>query len=348
MLFSLLESILYTTAALVAIVILYIYMRKLNIKLVNADKNKLVFVTYTIFTLLLLILFYSCFLFWNTTIFIVIGLEWNVIIDTIGDKAGMLVSSILIFVIGLGLTRIIRLILEHSQKSESTKNAKRRKTIVKLTTSILDYSLKIIIILVVLSVWGVNVFPAIAGLGILGLVIGFGAQDLMKDFIAGFFIIFEKHFDVGDIVEINGFKGEVIDIGLKTTKVMNWKKDIKLFNNASVQNAINYSFTESMAIVEVGISYNEDIDSVITVLNEELPRMLENNPDILENPNCLGVINFSASSVDLRIIAKSKTEKQYGVERSLRKEIKKILGEKGIEIPFTQIVLHHENLKDEL
>jgi small conductance mechanosensitive channel len=341
--FSLMESILYTVLVVGVLLVLYILLRKLNEKLIVLNRNKLVMVTYIVFSILFLIIVYLGFIFWNTTLFEVVGIEWSIVSDVVSKKVGALIASVLVLIIGLGLVRIIKVVLEHSQDSNSVKNTKRRKTIVKLTTSILDYSLKIIVLLVVLAIWGVNVVPAIAGLGILGLVIGFGAQDLMKDFIAGFFIIFEKHFDVGDIIEINGFKGEVIDIGLKTTKVMNWKKDIKLFNNASVQNAINYSFTESMAIVEVGISYDESIERVIKVINEQLPKLRETNPEILEDPSCVGVINFSSSSIDLRVVAKTATEKQYGIERILRKEIKRVFDENDVSIPFSQIVLHHAN-----
>lgn len=340
--YSTIESILLTVAGLLAIMVFYFIVRGVNKRLVSKEKSKLVIIVYLFYIALFLFVVFYGFIFWNTTLFAVVGIEWETIGNYLSSNIGALISSVLILIIGFSLVRIIKFILEHYQETSKTGNTKRRKTIVKLTMSIVDYALKIIIILVVLSIWGVNVFPAIAGLGILGLVIGFGAQDLMKDFIAGFFIIFERHFDVGDIVEINGFKGEVIDIGLKTTKVMNWKKDIKLFNNASVQNAINYSLSESMAIVEVGISYNEDVEKVIEVLNEKLSLVAENNPDFLEKPNCLGVINFSASSVDLRVIVRTVTEKHYGVERLLRKEIKRVFDENDIEIPFTQIVLHHE------
>jgi len=212
-------------------------------------------------------------------------------------------------------------------------------TILKITLSIVNYAVKIFGILAILSVWGINVLPALAGLGILGLVVGLGAQDLIKDFISGFFIIFEKHFDVGDMVEINGFKGEVIDIGLKTTRVMNWKKDVKIFNNSSVQNAINYSLTESIAIVDFGVAYEENIDEILSILKTELPGTKERIPAIVEDPVCVGVVELASSSVNLRVVAKTKTEQHYGVERELKKEIKKILDSHDIEIPFPQVVV---------
>lgn len=342
--FTIIESSVITFGLIILIVLLYFLMKYLTNKFISTENRKAVIATYMVFSLLLLVIVYFGFVFWNTTIFDILNVDIDTFISFLEAKVGALISTVLIAFLGFGFVKLIKIILEHSQNSKTVKNAKRGKTILKLITSLLDYTLKIIILLIILSIWGVNIFPAIAGLGILGLVIGFGAQDLMKDFIAGFFIIFEKHFDVGDIVEINGFKGEVIDIGLKTTKVMNWKKDVKIFNNASVQNAINYSFTESIAIVEVGVSYDADISSIIDLLNTELAKSKEQYPDILENPTCLGVTNFSSSSIDLRIIARTATEKHYGVERILRNEIKKIFDQHNIEIPFTQIVLHQTQM----
>lgn len=135
-------------------------------------------------------------------------------------------------------------------------------TILKVVQSLITYTVEIIALLVVLALWGVNVMPALAGLGVLGIIIGMGTQSLIKDIISGFFIIFEHHFDVGDIVEINGFKGEVIDIGLKSTKIKNWKQDIKIFSNGSIENTINYSLSPSIGIIDFGIAYKEDIQKL--------------------------------------------------------------------------------------
>jgi len=257
------------------------------------------------------------------------------------EKVGAIVSTILIFVVSGFIIKLFKALVVRSQKYMRTANEKRKYTITKITSSIVNYVVYIVALLLILAAWGVNVLPALAGLGILGLVVGLGAQDLIKDIIAGFFIVFEKHFDVGDMVEIKEFKGEVIDIGLKTTRVKNWKQDVKIFNNASVQNAINYSITQSLAIVEFGIAYDSDVDRTLEVLKNELPKIREIVPDLIEDPVCVGVIALADSSVNLRVVGKTKTETHYGVERMLRKEIKKILDNAGIEIPFPQRVLHY-------
>lgn len=275
---------------------------------------------------------------------------WDQVGSGIIEKLGAIVSTILIFVVSGFIIKLFKAFVVRSQKYMRTANEKRKYTITKITSSIVNYVVYVIALLLILSVWGVNVLPALAGLGILGLVVGLGAQDLIKDIIAGFFIVFEKHFDVGDMVRVGDFKGEVIDIGLKTTRIKNWTSDVKIFNNSSVENVTNYSVTESLANVEFGIAYDADVDKTLEILNTELPKLKDQMPEMLEEPVCVGVISLADSSVNMRVVAVTKSEAHYGVERFLRKEIKKILDNAGIEIPFPQRVLHYakDKIKVEL
>ena len=267
---------------------------------------------------------------------------WNNIKGGILEKVGAIIGSVITIFLAFFITKIVKMIIRRASLKEGPMK-KRMSTILKIISSIVRYTVSIVAILVVLALWGVNVMPALAGLGILGIIIGMGTQSLIKDFISGFFIVFEHHFDVGDIVEINGWKGEVIDIGLKSTKVRNWKQDIKIFANGSIENAINYTLSPSIAIIDFGIAYKEDIQKTIDVLREQLPKFRENFPEIIEEPNVLGVIELADSSVNLRVIIKTETEKQYAVERAFRQRIKEILDENGIEIPFPQVVVHKPN-----
>lgn len=257
------------------------------------------------------------------------------ILVQIGD---IIISVIIILFVSL-LLKIVKIILKKSALREGP-NKKRRVTMLKVTNSLINYTVKIIALLVILSIWGVDVIPALAGLGILGLVVGLGAQSLIKDLIAGFFIIFEHHFDIDDVVEINGFKGRVIDIGLKTTKVQNWKNDIKIFANGTITDPINYSVADSVAVIEFGIAYGENIQKTIDIINAEMPKYKALIPELLEVPSVVGVTELANSSVNLRIVAKTLPESQYGVERKIRQGIKEILDQNGIEIPFPQIVVH--------
>lgn len=267
---------------------------------------------------------------------------WNNIKGGILEKVGAIVGSVITVFVAFFIVKIVKMIIRRASLKEGPMK-KRMSTILKIVSSIVRYTVSIVAILIILALWGVNVMPALAGLGILGIIIGMGTQSLIKDFISGFFIVFEHHFDVGDIVEINGWKGEVIDIGLKSTKVRNWKQDIKIFANGSIENAINYTLSPSTAIIDFGIAYKEDIQKTIDVLREQLPKFRENFPEIIEEPNVLGVIELADSSVNLRVIIKTETEKQYAVERAFRQRIKEILDENDIEIPFPQVVVHKPN-----
>jgi moderate conductance mechanosensitive channel len=264
---------------------------------------------------------------------------WTSIKQGIVDKVGALIgSAITIFVVML-ILRIFRIFVKKAA-NKSALNKKRVLTILKVAQSLVTYVVELIALLVILALWGVNVMPALAGLGVLGIIIGMGTQSLIKDFISGFFIIFEHHFDVGDIIEVNGYKGQVIDIGLKSTKIRNWKQDIKIFANGSIENAINYSLSPSTAIIDFGIAYKEDVQKTIDILKVELPKFRERFPEIIEDPLILGVMELANSSVNIRVIVRTETEKQYGVERAFRQGIKEILDANNIEIPFPQVVVH--------
>lgn len=257
----------------------------------------------------------------------------------LSNNLGKIISSIIIIFLTFFILKFSKLAFKKIGNKAGPAQ-KRKKTVGKLLSSVTRYTLGIISIILVLSIWGVNVGPALAGLGIMGLVIGLGAQKFINDLIAGFFIIFEQHYDVDDVVEAQGFKGVVTDIGLKTTKIKNWKGDVKILSNGDMTNITNFSRNLSIAIVEFGVAYKEDIGKVLEVLTTNLPKFKALNPVIVEEPVVSGVIALNSSSVDIRVIAKTLNEQHYGVERSLRKFIKDLLDEHDIEIPFPQVVVH--------
>lgn len=254
------------------------------------------------------------------------------------ESIGRIVSSLIILFVTFFILKFSKKAFKKIGDKEGP-NQKRKKTVGKLLSSITRYSLGIISIVIILSLWGVNVGPALAGLGIAGLVIGLGAQKFINDLISGFFIIFEQHYDIDDVIEVQGFKGVVTDIGLKTTRIRNWKGDVKIMANGDMTNITNFSRNTSLAIVDFGIAYETDIQKTFDLLEENLPKFKEGKLEIVENPQNLGVINLNSSSVDIRVIVKTLNEQHYGVERALRKFIKELLDKNGIEIPFPQVVV---------
>jgi small conductance mechanosensitive channel len=266
----------------------------------------------------------------------------NQLIELLNASIGLMISTAVVIFIAMLILRISKITLKRIENKEGP-NQRRKKTVSRVIRSIIKYTVSIASIIIILAIWGVNVGPALAGLGILGLVVGLGAQKLINDIIAGFFIIFEHHFDVGDKVEVKGFKGEVVDIGLKTTKIKNWKNEILILANGEISSLINFSKDLSMGIVDFGIAYKEDMEKTMELLNLELPKLRQNFPEIVEDPTCIGVTNLNSSSVDMRVICKTLNEQHYAVERAIRKRIKELLDANDIEIPFPQVVVHQSN-----
>ena len=181
----------------------------------------------------------------------------------------------------------------------------------------------------------------IASAGVLSLVIGFGAQSLVKDIIAGLFIVFEGEFRVGDIVTINSYRGTVMDIGLRTTKIMAADGNIKIYNNSDISGVVNMTKETSIASITVGIEYGEDLDFVEKVLERELPNLAKKNPAILEGPMYGGVNELGQDSVNLVISAKANEKDVYGVKIFMNREILRIFKENNINIPFANVTVSY-------
>jgi len=270
---------------------------------------------------------------------------WTDLVAFLTTSVPALIGSAITLGIALLILRIAKIFFKQIGKKPGPLQ-RRKRTIGKISMSITKYMVWIVAIIIVLAIWGVDVVPALAGLGIVGLVVGLGAQKLINDLISGFFIVFEQHFDVGDMIEVGGFKGTVIDIGLKTTKVQNWKGEVRMMTNGDVVNVINYSKNPSLAVVEFDIAYREDIQRTIDLLKAELPKIRATFPEIIEDPNVPGVIKLGESSVTIRAVAKTENEKHYGIERYMRQHIKELLDANGIEIPFPQVVVHQPRSKN--
>ncbi len=343
--------VLFSTVAInvlvtIAVTLLVIGSFLLINRFINKKSETLGKIPIILLYVFLLIIFLGALFFsfytWNFDFATFITNFWNDAADFVLSEIGDLVWTVVVIFASSFLLKIFKIIMIKGANKVGP-NQKRRQTMFKVTNSLVNYTVKLLALLLILSIWGVDVLPALAGLGILGLVIGLGAQSLIKDFIAGFFIIFEHHFDVGDVVEINGFKGTVVDIGLKSTRIKNWKQDIKIFSNGSISDSINYSSAPSTAVIDFGIGYGENIQKTIDLLNQELPKYRELLPNILEDPVVVGVVELADSSVNLRVVVKTATEQHYGIERALRQGIKEILDKNGIEIPFPQRVIHTLN-----
>lgn len=223
--------------------------------------------------------------------------------------------------------------------SEKVKNSSVKTTML-LVGNVLKYVAAIAIVLVTLSTWGIDTAAIVTGAGVITLVIGLGCQTLVADVVAGVFMLFEGDIKVGDVVVIDGWRGTVIQIGLRRTKIEDAVGNINVVNNSSISNIINNTRDLSVAVVEVGTEYNESIIRIEEVIEKALPKMKEHIPAIVEGPFYKGVSALGESSVNIKLVAKCKEDDKYQVERDLNREIKILFDANDINIPFNQIVLN--------
>lgn len=243
--------------------------------------------------------------------------------------------------------RLARLVVDDDPTGVSEK-AKRARTLAGILKATGTVTVVLIGSMMVLREVGLDITPIIAGAGVVGLAIGFGAQGLIKDLIAGFFILLEDQFHVGDIIQVSGVSGLVERMNLRITVVRDLHGTVHFVPNGEIRVVSNLTKEWSRAVVEVGVGYGEDVDRVIGVLNSvgrDLAADPALGPVILEGPQVLGVEALGESQVTLRVLVKTLPLKQFDVARELRKRIKAAFDREGIEIPFPTriIVTRHED-----
>ena len=228
----------------------------------------------------------------------------------------------------------INTISSHMNKEIS----KRKATVINLINNIIKYIIAIIVIILILNIYGVNTTSIIASLGAISVIIGLAFQDIIKDFLAGVFIIFDNAYAVGDWIEINGFKGEVISLGLKTTKIRSYTGEVKTISNSSFTEVINYSINYNKLLMNIPIPYGIEIDKVEKALNN-IKEKIEQIKNVF-TMNLLGIDNFSDSSIEYTIEIECQPMTEKPVKRETLKYIKQAFEKEKIEIPFNQLDIH--------
>jgi len=265
------------------------------------------------------------------------------IIDSINFIA--LIKSLVYIIVAIIVYEIIRKIviksLNRNKKRLNNVHFQRVKTIQNLILSIVKYTIIIITIVTILSVWGFNVTTLVAGLGLGTAIIGLAFQDLAKDIIAGFAIITEGQYEVGDTIEIDKFMGEVTSISLKTTEITNFKGAKYIVSNRYMDKVINYSDNPLLAIVDISTPYEEKTDKTEKVLKDMIEEINGKVPNAEGDILLWGIQSLSDSAVVYRISVPAKSMKHFETERYLRKQIKDHLDKAGISIPYNQIEVHH-------
>ncbi len=255
---------------------------------------------------------------------------------------GKLAISIIIFLSAYIITKIVNKVIDKTilnRKSlSSIESTNRIITMTQTIKRIVKYVLLFFALVISLDMFGVNTASLIATLGIGGFALTFGAQSLVKDMITGFFILIENQYSVGDYVQIGSKEGIVEELGIRITKIRDFTGELHIIPNGSITEVTNKTRGQMRALVKVGVSYEDDLDHVFSVLNR-IADELKNDENIIEGPTVLGVTQLANSSVEISIVAKTVPLQQWAVERNLRKRIKEEFEKEGIEIPYQKIVV---------
>lgn len=252
------------------------------------------------------------------------------------------VAPIIIILVSLLIYKIIIKVLKRFFTLKTVKvDEKRKKTLFNLSRNIIRILIIAIGSLFILEVYGINTTSIITSLSVVGVVVGLAFQDLIKDFIAGISIVIEGQYRVGDTVQINGFKGEVINVGLKSTKLKAYTGEIMILANHLITDVINYNLSDSLALIDIDVAYESNIEKVEKVLTNLCERLSNELPYLKGKVELLGINSLEASSVRFRITALTESMKQAIVQRQMLREVKLELDKNKIEIPYNQMVVRN-------
>lgn len=213
----------------------------------------------------------------------------------------------------------------------------REVTVARLINNLVKWVVAVVLIIAVLAVWGVDTTALITGAGVVTLIVGLGMQSLIADVVAGLFIVFENEFNVGDIITVGDFRGTVVSIGIRTTK-LEAAGNIKIINNSDIRNVLNQTVSPSTAKSLVGIEYGESLARVEEVIKTGLPQIKIDG--VIGEISYDGVASLDASCVTLQFTASCNEGDIFAVQREMNKRLKMLFDENGIGIPFNQLVVH--------
>lgn len=274
-------------------------------------------------------------------------------VDAIAEPALQIVIILLSAWIVLWMARrMVRRILAHAVRRSSgspadestspisTRRVQRLEALGSILDSVLSVVVWSIAIFVILaSIFGISLAPLLAGAGILGVALGFGAQDVVKDFLSGFFIIVEDQYGIGDIVDVGEATGTIESISLRTTRLRAVTGTVWHVPNGEIRRVGNMSQEWSRALLDIEVAYGADIDRVAEVMESvalEMARESEFRDLFLDDPQVWGVETLGSDSVAVRLVMKTKPGEQWPISREFRRRIKLAFDAEGIEIPFPQ------------
>lgn len=238
-------------------------------------------------------------------------------------------------VLGIILNTIISRLVDRITNKGNNGKDKRKLTIINLCKSIFKYLVLVFVVLGILNIYGVDTTSIIASLGVFAAVIGLAFQDIIKDFLAGVTIIFDNKYAVGDTVEINGFTGTVISLGLRTTKIKAFSGEVKCIGNSSFTEVTNYNLATADLFIKLNVAYNTDIDRLEKILESLRDDILK--IENVKNYSLLGVDELGSSSIVYMLDITCKAMTGAGIKRKVLRLVKEKFDEEGINIPYTTV-----------
>lgn len=281
----------------------------------------------------------------------------NILSKVVGWLVNVFPSLVLLFIItfiSLKLYRFLirrlsNFILNRAHKNitiDDIEAEKRIKTLMGILLGIGKLLIWATVVMVLLNKLSIDIKPILAGAGIVGLAVGFGAQELVRDFISGFFILLENQIRTGDVAIINGTGGSVEKIELRTTTLRDFSGVVHIFQNGKINTISNMTKEWSAVVLDMGVAYKEDPEKVIQIMTDVGLKMQDDEvfgPKIIEPIEVVGVDNFADSAVVIRARIKTRPIEQWNVGREYRKRLKKAFDKNGIEIPFPHTTIYWGN-----
>ncbi len=271
-----------------------------------------------------------------------IDLVWKWLITS-----GAKILAIVIF--SFIIIRIMKMIISRSKDRialrtrEDIEASKRTETLAGLVEKTVRALVLISAFLMILQSLGINIGPLLAGAGVVGLAVGFGAQSLVKDVISGFFILLENHMNVGDVVSIAGKEGVIESINLRVTTLRDYSGNVHVIPNGQIAVLTNMTKGFSRAVLEIGVAYKENVDEVMQVM-KDVAADLAGDPEwkarIYGPMEMSGLDSFGDSSVNIKARIETQPREQWNVAREYRRRLKNVFDEKGIEIPFPHVTIY--------
>ena len=247
----------------------------------------------------------------------------------------IVVGIIINYLLAKAVDSVSKLNIGHSKGMD-----KRKNTVIVLVKNIIKYGVAVVVLIMILGVYGINTTSLIASLGVVTAIVGLAFQDTIKDFLAGVFLMFDNAYAVGDTVKINGFTGEVISLGLKTTKIKAYTGEVMILSNSSFTEVINYNLNSSKILISLPVGYGTSIEMLEKVLNE-IKTEIEKEEDV-KGMDMLGIDEFGNSAIKYAIIVECASMTHYGIKRKVLGLVKKKFDDEGIVIPYNQIDVHIE------